>query len=227
VVTGSAKVGLGPRGVSLGTDGATAYVSNAFDGTVSIVDLARLVVTGTLPVPAPAGLAVLGTTIFVASTEAAGGKVRSFNLESGAASGVIDVGGRPFDVAVTPDGTTLHVANNAGTAVDVFDIASGGKAGSVDIGVAPTTVAGSGNGASIYAGSRTGTDLVVIDAHAVKPVITAKVAAYTAPVAIGVSGSGQYVAVSGPTALTLFELSLPAAQLRAMAAAETQAATET
>ena len=63
----------------------------------------------------------------------------------------------------------------------------------------PTTVAGSGNGASIYAGSRTG--------HrprgdrrpmAVKPVITAKVAAYTAPVAIGVSGSGQYVAVSGP-----------------------------
>ena len=222
-VTASVPVGLGPRGVSVSADGATAYVSNAFDGTISIVDLASYAATGTIAVPSPAGSAILGTTIFVASTEAAGGKVRTIDLESGTISGTIAVGGRPFDVAVTPDGQTLYVANNAGTTVDIFDIATAGKTGSIDIGVAPTTVAGSGNGASVYAGSRSGTEIVVIDAHAAKPVITATVAAYTSPAAIGVSGSGQYVTVLGPTALNLFELSLPTVQMRAALEAEAEA----
>ncbi|MGB3243912.1 MAG: YncE family protein [Sulfitobacter sp.] len=205
----SIPVGLGPRGVCLSTDGTTAYVSNAFDDTVSIVDLVAHRVTGSIAVPSPAGSAVLGGTAFVASIDPAGAAIATLNLETGTNAGNIKVVGRPFDVAINPDGQSLYVANNAGTTVDIYDVATAQKTGSVDVKVAPTTVASSGNGASIYAGSRLGTDIAVINSHIDTPALTTTLPAFLNPAAIGVSASGQFMAAVGPTGFFVFELSLP------------------
>lgn len=216
-VAASIPVGLGPRGVCLSVDGTTAYVSNAYADTVSVVDLANHTVTSTIPVSSPAGSAVLGGTAFVASLNSTSPAIAILNLESGTTAGSIPVEGRPFDVAVNPDGQTLYVANNAGTTVDIYDVATQAKTGSVDVKDAPTTVAISGNGASIYAGSRLGTDISVINSHITTPDLTTSVPAYLNPVAVGVSGSGQYMAAVGPTGFFVFELGLPTMTAKLMA----------
>lgn len=216
-VVASVPVGLGPRGVSLSVDGTQLYVSNAFDDTLSIVDVASHTVVGTIPVPSPAGSAVLGGTAFVANTT---GSIMAVDLASKTVSSTIAVGGRPFDVTVTPDGRTLYVANNAGTTVDIYDVGTSQKTGSIDVNEAPTTVAGSGDGASVYAGTRMGTDIAVFNSHIDTPELTTSVPAYLNPAAIGVSGSGQFLAAVGPTGFFVFELGLPNAQVSAMAEVE-------
>ena len=213
VATSSITAGLGPRGISLSADDSMAYVSNAFDETVSVIDLSNGSTVDTIDITSPAGSCLIGNSLFVASMASGGGKVEVINVETRMIAQTIDVGGSPFDVAVTPDGQTLDVANNAGTTVDVFEIATGQKSSSVTVGDAPTTVAPAGNGASIYAGSRLGTDITVIDAHIDTPAVTTTVSAHLNPAGIGVSGSGQYLVAIGPGGFFVFELGLPGAQM--------------
>lgn len=207
----SVPVGLGPRGVSLSADGTTAYVSAAFDNSVAIVDLATFAVTGQLTVPSPAGSAVLGGTLCVASMDSASPAIVLVDLETKATTSTIAVQGVPADVTINPDGQMLYVANSAATTVDIYAVSGGAKTGSVDVGCAPTSMACSSNGASVYSGTRLGTAISVINSHIPTPDLTASVPASMSPAAIGVSASGQFLAAIGPTGFFVFELGLPAA----------------
>jgi YVTN family beta-propeller protein len=69
-------VGRNPRTVALSPDGGTLYVSNRLDDTVSVVDTARGVVTGTISLGGPATLTAerRGERLFYSSKYAWGGQ---------------------------------------------------------------------------------------------------------------------------------------------------------
>ncbi|MBL4801567.1 MAG: YncE family protein [Emcibacter sp.] len=208
--TMSIPVGLGARGVSLGDDDTVAVVSNAFDDSISIIDLTSHKITSTISgIKSPAGSAILGNTAFIASPQKSDSKIMTVNIETGELSELFAVKGQPFDVAVTPDGRTIYVANYSSTSIDVYDVDSASMTHSIDVKTPPTTVAVSGNGASVYAGTQTGTDIYVLNSHSSPPDVTAVVSALSRPANIGVSGSGQFMVTIGPSGFFVFELSVP------------------
>lgn len=221
----SLPVGLGPRGAAITPDGAQVLVSNAFDNTLSLIDIASgaFVDAGSISdVTSPAGLDVLGGTIFVASTGATP-QILTVNLGDQTQGTPIPVSGTPMDVAVNPNGRTLYVANSDAAGVDVYDIGTATKTATVPVKSPPTTVAMDPGGASVYAGARTGSALSVIDAHAGAPVITTTAQTYTAPLNLGVSGDGRTVAMVGASGFYIFQLAVASPSAKAMALAVDEA----
>jgi YVTN family beta-propeller protein len=105
---GEVNVGREPRFVVLSPDDKRAYVTNAIDGTLSVIDL-----TGPSPQTVgtpvdvgvePRGVAVTpnGTYAFVANYTT--GDVTIVNLSTLAVVGHVHVGGNPYSIAITNDG---------------------------------------------------------------------------------------------------------------------------
>ena len=89
-----------------------AYIANAGDGTVSVIDTATNAVAATIDVGgSPFGVAVHpdGATIYVTNNNDA--TVSVIDAATNAVTATIPVGGGPvYGVAVTPDGFNLYVA---------------------------------------------------------------------------------------------------------------------
>lgn len=141
------KVGAYPYGVAV--DGHTAYVSNEYDGTVSVVDLdsgkvARTITVGTQN-SHPEGLALdrAHHQLFVAVTnrdlvadiDTTTSTVRDVSV--GRSAGV---GTAPVALQVAPDGRTLYVADAGEDAVAVIALAdrAGGARALTLVGRVPT-----------------------------------------------------------------------------------------
>ena len=98
-----------------------AYVTNAVDGTVSVIDTATNTVVGTIPVGAnPNRLAVTpdGTHVYVANVT--GNTVSVIRTTTNTVVKTIPVGSLPDGIAVTPDGTKVYVANAGSNTVSVI-----------------------------------------------------------------------------------------------------------
>jgi YVTN family beta-propeller protein len=101
-------VGNEPRFVALSPDDTEAYVTNALDGTVSVVSLSgpdACSVVAVIPVGTePRGLAITpnGTQLFVANHTA--GTVSIIDPVAQSVIGTVPVGGNPTAVAITNDG---------------------------------------------------------------------------------------------------------------------------
>src|SRR5580704_5244846 len=82
-----------------------AYVANAGDGTISVVDLARLSTVATISAgPAPSGLRALASRKEIWGASTAGGYVWVLDAAAGKISNRIAVGAAPFAVEFSPDG---------------------------------------------------------------------------------------------------------------------------
>jgi YVTN family beta-propeller protein len=158
--TGDASNGrdcLFPQSVVLSRDGATAYVSNWGQKTISVVDVAARRATGTIDVgqhPSGMTLAPDGATLYVANTDEDSisvidtGTARVRRTVDLRASRRTPIGASPNALVVSPDGGTLYVAE-AGTN-DLAVIRDDRVVGRIPTGWYPTGVALDPSGKTLY-----------------------------------------------------------------------------
>ena len=159
-VTGS------PAGIALSPDRATAYVTRPDLPGLAVIDARARTVTATLPLPGgPLGIGVdpKAGTVYVADWYAK--RVFVLRPEAGGLvpDGEIAVGASPSGLAVTPDGTTLLVANREADTVSVVDLASRRETATIPVGHHPFGLVIDAQGRRAYTANVTGDDVSVID----------------------------------------------------------------
>ncbi|MCB0933171.1 MAG: beta-propeller fold lactonase family protein [Mycobacterium sp.] len=165
-VTAVVNAGASPQhGLAFSPDGATAYVTNQSDGTVTVIDTATNTVRTTINTGGePTGIAVSpdGAAVYVASR---GGSVSVIDTATGADKTLAVVGrGRQSGVAVSPDGSTVYVVNSAERTLSVIDAATGNITADVMVGDEPVGVAVTRNGRTVYVTNGNSGTVSVIDA---------------------------------------------------------------
>ena len=98
----------------MAVSGNRAYVTNASDGTMTVVNLADNSVLATVPVGvSPTAVVVnsAGTRAYV--TNGTAGTVTVVNTTNNTVVKTIKVGANPTSLALTPDGTRLLVVTRA------------------------------------------------------------------------------------------------------------------
>jgi YVTN family beta-propeller protein len=145
-------------------DGTHAYVTNAFDSTVSVIDTASNTVVATIRVgSAPNGVAItpVGTRAndddrrhqsLAYVTNGADNTVSVIDTASNTVVGTIPVGQDPFGVTITSDGTHAYVTNQLEDSVSVIDTASNTVVATIPGFILPTGVAITPDGTDPYEG---------------------------------------------------------------------------
>ena len=195
-VIATIDVGEGPNGLAVSPDGATAYVANGADSTVSVIDTATNTVTTTITVgSAPNSVAVSpdGATAYV--TSANDDTVSVIDTATNTVTATIAVGFNPRAVAVSPDGATAYVTNTLDSTVSVIDTATNTVVATVAVGLYPHAVAVSPDGATAYVVTYPiGPDAVsVIDTATNTVIATITVGNQTLGVAVSPDGTRAYV----------------------------------
>jgi YVTN family beta-propeller protein len=132
-------------GAAFSPDGRKAYVSAGGNNKIRTFDVAGDRLTETAPIALP-------------TTNPAGVKVNLY----------------PADLALTPDGRRLVVADSVADAATVVDLSTGASQ-TVGVGHAPYGVAVSADGKSAYVTNQGGTTVSVLDLAGAAPVVRATV----------------------------------------------------
>lgn len=164
-----------PAGIALSPDRGTAYVTCPDAPGVAVIDLTARKVVQVLTLPGgPLGIAAnpKSGVVYVADWYAkrlfvlvpggsgggGGGGAAGLRLD-----GEIAVGASPSGIAVTPDGTTLLVANREADTVSVVDAASRRETGTIPVGHHPFGITLDAQARRAYTANVTGDDVSVID----------------------------------------------------------------
>jgi YVTN family beta-propeller protein len=177
--------------------GPYAYITNYYDGTVSVIDTATNDVTATVPVgKMPHGVAVNpdGKKVYVANRNS--DTVSVIDTATNTVTNTVDVGNDPFGVAVSPDGKKVYVTNDESDAVSVIDTATNKVTDTVPVGNGPIGVAVNPAGTKVYV-ARYDNAVSVIDTTT--NTVTAAVNVGTDPwgIAVNPAGTKVYVANMG------------------------------
>jgi YVTN family beta-propeller protein len=151
-VVATVTVGFQPIGVAITPDGTRAYVTNNADGTVSVIDTASNLVTGSpIPVGAnPIGLAITPNGKHAYLANAGSGTVSVIDTAINVVVATVAVGSNPAAVAIIPDGKYAYVANAGSGTVSVIDTATNTVAINVPLGSIPEGVAVTPDGKNVY-----------------------------------------------------------------------------
>ncbi len=145
-------VGDRPRGIAISPDGREAYVANAGDNTVSVIDTATKAVVATIAVgDEPQGIAFApdGATAYV--TNIKDNNVSVIDTAIRTATTTIAVGRNPLSIAVTPDGQWAYVPNFDDNTVTVIDLTTHTPLPDpITVGEGPLGVAVSVDGTRVY-----------------------------------------------------------------------------
>lgn len=136
------KVGRRPRSVAFLPDGSRAYVTSENDGVVTLVDSVkhqtirpiRLGEAGKVK-PMKAIVSKDGATLYVSSGR--GKNVYIVDTKTNEITGTIEVGKRPWGIALSPDGKTLFVADGPSNEVVVVDLAARAVVRKIPVGQGP------------------------------------------------------------------------------------------
>lgn len=190
-----ATIGVGncPAGIAFAPDGATAYVLNAGDSTVTPIDTATFTA-------GPAFSAGVGAPIFVAVTPdgrsivTAGASSNMLAVISTADTAnvkTVPVGGSPQGVAVLPDSSAVYVANQGSGTVSVVKLGATPKLVKTITfkppGCTPYGIAAAPDGQTVYAACSGGP---------LWPIKVAKNKAAAAPIALPQSGGTVEVVIT-------------------------------
>lgn len=131
----------------------TAYVTNIFTNTVSVINTETNTEVTTIPVgssPIAVAAAPNGTRVYVANQNS--GNVSVINTATNTVIATVPVGIGPSGVAITPDSTRAYVTNQASGNVSVINTATNTvtatipTSGSCPFGIVITTPASTGGG---------------------------------------------------------------------------------
>jgi YVTN family beta-propeller protein len=145
------SVDRAPAHVIVGARDDRAYVSNAEDDVVSVVDVARGRVVSSIPTAAsPHGLRMSpdGREIYVAATK--GNAVSVIDVATSREATRIPVGKAPVQVGFTPDGTRVYVSLRDDNAVAVVDTRTRRLMSTIPVGHSPIQVFATPDGKFMY-----------------------------------------------------------------------------
>ena len=183
-----------------------AYVGNAGDGTVSIVDLAGLSTIATVRVgPGRSALRPLASTneIWGVSTEA--GLVWVLDARTGKISAQIPIGG-PVGLTFSPDGGRAYVtASNPNTLVAI-DTATKKVAGRARAGVRPGRAAVTPDGRAVLVPNRDDSTLDIFDSGTLIRLATIGVAQHPEQVVVLPDSSAAFVASADTRQVSAIDL---------------------
>jgi hyaluronoglucosaminidase len=191
-------VGANPGEVVVSADGRTAYAAAQGSNSVSVIDVERGAVTGTVAVGrVPAGLALTpdGGTLWVANyTDGTVQPVDTGTLRAGPA---VTVGSGPENMAITPDGRTLYVANIRDNTVTPVDLGTRKAGAGIPVGPRPFNVVAAPDGKRVYVSNSGGSTVTPIDTatNDTEPTLLVSGQAY----GLGLSPDGRTLWVSPST----------------------------
>ncbi len=141
-VVKSVKVGPRPRTIGFLPDGSKAYVPSETAGSVSVIDVLKLAPLSTISlgggptirpmaaIPSPDGK-------FVYISTGRGKTIVFIDTATDKVVGSVEVGTRPWGIAVTGDGKTLYSANGPSNDVSVVDVATRKVTKTIPVGAGP------------------------------------------------------------------------------------------
>jgi YVTN family beta-propeller protein len=211
-VTNTVPVGLGsiPFGVTISPDGSKIYVADSGSGALSVIDAAT--VTAGSPIalgkptqtgPYAVALSLDGGTAYV--TNNLGASVSVVGIADGTILATVPVGPNPTELALSPDGTKLYVANSNALAnppsgtVSVISTATNKVTATIPVGLSPDGVAVTPDGSQIYLADVAGNGVSVISAAS---------NAVTKTIPVGTSPHGRGIFI-GPAPTSLAASILP------------------
>lgn len=143
----------------------TAWVSSEKDNALTLVDLATLAVTGTVPTclrPRHMQRTPDGKRLLVACGDSQQADV--IELASRRSVGKIALGDDPEIFDLSPDGKTLYVSNEEDAELGIVDVASGKRRSAVKVGEEPEGVLVARDGKTVYVTSEVASLVHVVDA---------------------------------------------------------------
>jgi YVTN family beta-propeller protein len=173
--TADIALGTHPAHVVADRRGERAFVTNAGSDAVSVVDLGRNVVAGTIGTGRyPHGLRMSpdGREVYVANVQ--DGSLSVIDAESLTEAARIPVGNTPVQVGFTPDGSRVYVSLRDENRVAVVDTASRTVIGMIEVGRNPIQVHATPDGRFVYVANQ-GTDDEPADTVSVIEVATGNV----------------------------------------------------
>lgn len=144
-------VGMHPAHVVADQSGRRAFVTNAGDNTVSVVDLTarKLIATiGSGSYPHGLRMSPDGREVYVANVQ--DGTVSVIDVGKLAEVGRIPVGKTPVQVGFTPDGTKVYVSLRDENRVAIINTATRSLIGTINVGPNPIQVHATPNGRFVY-----------------------------------------------------------------------------
>ncbi len=201
------EVGRQPAHVIIDGLRERAFVTNAGDGTVSVIDVKQGTTKKDVVVGrAPHGLRMSpdGQSIYVANT--ADGTVSFINVNDLTVSATIPVGKGPVQVAVTPDGNFVYVSLRDENSVAVIDEENRKVVAKIAVGAGPIQVFASPDGREIYAANQgtkaaPGNTLSVIDTAS--QTVVAEIITGAGAHGVTVSNAGDMIYVANSFADTV------------------------
>ncbi len=147
-------VGDRPRGIAISPDGREAYVANAGDNTVSVIDTAKKTVVATIPVgDEPQGVAFAPDGAAAYVTNVKDNTVSVIDTATRTQTTSIAVGRSPQSIAaaVTPHGPRAYVPNFDDDTVTVIDLTTHTSLPNpLVVGEGPLGVAATSDGERVY-----------------------------------------------------------------------------
>ena len=177
----------------------TAYITNAYDYTVSVINVATNTVIDTidLSVP-PQGVAVSpdGNKVYITGTYWLSSSVSVVNTATNTVSTIIPSGGSgSFGISVNNNGSKLYVANSSDVTVTVINTTIDSVIATIYVGNNPYGIAVSPDGTKVYVAIKNVTGRVsVINTSTNTVSDTIPVGSYPWGLSVNPDGSKVYVA---------------------------------
>ena len=176
-----------------------AYITNAGDNTVLVIDSATNTVVATIPVGQdPTSIAVTPDGQFAYVANENSNSVSVIATANNSVVATVAVGMLPMGVAVTPDERFAYVTNSLSNSVSVIAIATNTVVSNIAVGGGnPRAIAITPNGAFAYIGNWDSSNVSVIATGTNRVVATVGVGGLPGWIAITPNGEFAYVTILG------------------------------
>jgi YVTN family beta-propeller protein len=159
IPTGIGCFCVGADGIAVSPDGASVYVTNEIENSLSVIDAVTNQVTATIPLGAGGPIAVAvspdSTRVYVVMGSLTTA-VKVIDTSTLAVVSSIPLGAtQARGIAITPDGGRLYVSKYGGSSVDVIDTSLLTVVATIPVGALPLGVEASADGAFIYVANAT------------------------------------------------------------------------
>lgn len=206
VVLERIPVACSPSSIAILPSGSEALAVCRTSGQVIVVDLEKRKQLAVLPVTFPHSIVVSpeGRRAYV-SRSMFSSYVDVINLGTFERSATITVGRSPQGLAISPDGTSLYVANNGGGTVSVVDTATNRVKNTIPVGYNPRNIAVSPDGSLLYVTNYTSGTISVINTAASAVIHTVNVGVHPHGVAVDSSSNAIYVSNYSSNTLSIID----------------------